>query len=93
MASGRKKHTFFLALVLLAGTSVSFADNSRLPDGTEFPNHGRIAFADASFSAETGTYLVRAEVSNPEGTLRPGQFVNIAVDDQNLVDLLCRRKR
>lgn len=50
-----------------------------LADGTEFPNHGRIAFADASFSAETGTYLVRAEVSNPEGTLRPGQFVRVKV--------------
>lgn len=50
-----------------------------LADGTEFPNHGRIAFADASFNAETGTYLVRAEVSNPEGVLRPGQFVRVKV--------------
>ncbi|WP_316151664.1 efflux RND transporter periplasmic adaptor subunit [Cupriavidus sp. BIC8F] len=50
-----------------------------MADGREFPNHGRIAFADASFNAETGTYLVRAEVANPEGTLRPGQFVRVKV--------------
>ncbi|WER47770.1 efflux RND transporter periplasmic adaptor subunit [Cupriavidus sp. WKF15] len=50
-----------------------------LADGTEFPNHGRIAFADASFNAETGTYLIRAEVANPEGVLRPGQFVRVKV--------------
>ncbi|MBF6990915.1 efflux RND transporter periplasmic adaptor subunit [Cupriavidus sp. IK-TO18] len=50
-----------------------------LADGTEFPHHGRIAFADASFSQETGTYLVRAEVANPQGTLRPGQFVRVKV--------------
>ncbi|WP_115711022.1 efflux RND transporter periplasmic adaptor subunit [Cupriavidus taiwanensis] len=50
-----------------------------LADGKSFPNHGRIAFADASFSADTGTYLVRAEVSNPEGVLRPGQFVRVKV--------------
>nr|WP_116338001.1 efflux RND transporter periplasmic adaptor subunit [Cupriavidus taiwanensis] len=50
-----------------------------LADGSEFPHHGRIAFADASFSQETGTYLVRAEVANPQGTLRPGQFVRVKV--------------
>jgi len=50
-----------------------------LADGTEFPNHGRIAFADASFNAQTGTYLVRAELANPEGVLRPGQFVRVKV--------------
>ena len=50
-----------------------------LADGTEFPNRGRITFADASFNSETGTYLVRAEVANPDGTLRPGQFVRVKV--------------
>jgi len=50
-----------------------------LADGTQFPNYGHIAFADASFNSETGTYLVRAEVSNPNGVLRPGQFVRVKV--------------
>lgn len=50
-----------------------------LADGTKYPARGRIAFADAAFSSETGTYLVRAELPNPEGKLRPGQFVRVHV--------------
>lgn len=48
-----------------------------LADGSVYPRRGRIAFADASFNSETGTYLVRAELPNAEGTLRPGQFVRV----------------
>jgi len=48
-----------------------------LADGSVVPNVGRISFADASFNTETGTYLVRAEVPNRDGTLRPGQFVRV----------------
>ncbi|WP_411859867.1 efflux RND transporter periplasmic adaptor subunit [Cupriavidus pauculus] len=50
-----------------------------LADGTKYKRRGHIAFADASFSSETGTYLIRAELPNPEGTLRPGQFVRVYV--------------
>jgi membrane fusion protein, multidrug efflux system len=48
-----------------------------LADGSTFAQRGHIAFADASFSQETGTYMIRAEVTNPTGSLRPGQFVRI----------------
>jgi membrane fusion protein (multidrug efflux system) len=50
-----------------------------MADGSVYPSRGRIAFQDASFSAETGTYLVRAEVANRDGQLRPGQFVRVRV--------------
>jgi len=50
-----------------------------LADGTVFPNQGRINFIDPSFSKETGTFLVRTVVDNPEGKLRPGQFVRAKV--------------
>jgi membrane fusion protein (multidrug efflux system) len=46
-----------------------------LADGTVYPIRGRITFADASLSEETGTFLIRAEIANPEELLRPGQFV------------------
>jgi membrane fusion protein (multidrug efflux system) len=52
-----------------------------LADGSIFPNRGRITFADAALSEETGTFLIRAEVENiidKENDLlmlRPGQFV------------------
>ncbi len=48
-----------------------------LADGTVFPETGRITFSDASLSEETGTFLIRAELANPDGHLRPGQFVRV----------------
>jgi RND family efflux transporter MFP subunit len=48
-----------------------------LADGSIYPERGHIAFTDANLSTETGTYLIRAAVSNPTGSLRPGQFVRI----------------
>jgi len=50
-----------------------------MADGTEFPNHGRISFANPAFSTETGTFLVRASFANEKGQLRPGQFVRARV--------------
>ena len=46
-----------------------------LPDGTAFPYRGRISFADPSFSADTGSFQVRAVLPNPKLELRPGMFV------------------
>jgi membrane fusion protein (multidrug efflux system) len=50
-----------------------------LADGTVFPQRGRISFAAPSFNSETGTFLVRTELPNPKGQLRPGQFVRARV--------------
>ncbi len=44
-------------------------------DGSLFPFQGRITFADPSYNAQTGTFLIRATVNNPKGTLRPNQYV------------------
>ena len=46
-----------------------------LVDGSLFPYKGRITFAAPSFSAETGTFLIRASVQNPDGILRPNAYV------------------
>jgi membrane fusion protein (multidrug efflux system) len=48
-----------------------------LADGSIVPAPGHITFGDASFSKETGTFLVRAELPNKDGALRPGQFVRV----------------
>jgi membrane fusion protein (multidrug efflux system) len=50
-----------------------------LADGTVFPTRGHINFAAPSFDPATGTFLVRTELPNPKGTLRPGQFVRARV--------------
>jgi membrane fusion protein (multidrug efflux system) len=46
-----------------------------LSDGSRYPHVGRLSFADPSFRKDTGTFLVRAELPNPQGVLRPGMFV------------------
>ena len=46
-----------------------------LSDGRRYPQTGVVNFSDPSFNKETGTFLVRAEIPNPKGDLRPGMFV------------------
>jgi membrane fusion protein (multidrug efflux system) len=50
-----------------------------LADGTVFPSRGHINFTNPAFSTQTGTFLVRASFANPQGSLRPGQFVRAVV--------------
>lgn len=59
-----------------------------LADGTVVPAPGQITFGDASFSKETGSFLVRAELPNEDGTLRPGQFVRILMSGATWVDAI-----
>jgi membrane fusion protein (multidrug efflux system) len=49
----------------------------QLADGTPYPRTGRLNFADVRISPATGTQEARAELPNPEGRLRPGQFVRV----------------
>jgi membrane fusion protein (multidrug efflux system) len=48
-----------------------------LADGTVFPETGRITFSDPGFNSQTGTFSVRVQVANPQGLLRPNQFVRV----------------
>ncbi|TBR40302.1 MULTISPECIES: efflux RND transporter periplasmic adaptor subunit [Dyella] len=50
-----------------------------LADGSAYQTHGKISFSDAALNSETGTYLIRADFANPEGVLRPGQFVRVKI--------------
>jgi membrane fusion protein, multidrug efflux system len=50
-----------------------------LSDGSAYPQRGRITFADSTYNQQTGTFVVRAEVPNPQEQLRPGQFVRTRV--------------
>jgi membrane fusion protein (multidrug efflux system) len=46
-----------------------------MPDGSRYPQIGVVNFSEPSFNKETGTFLVRAQIPNPKGDLRPGMFV------------------
>ena len=50
-----------------------------MSDGTQYPYRGRISFADPSFSQDTGSFMVRAVLPNPNMELRPGMFVTAYV--------------
>jgi len=50
-----------------------------LADGTIFPYTGQVTFANPMFNAQTGTFLVRITVDNPDNWLRPNEFVRVRV--------------
>jgi membrane fusion protein (multidrug efflux system) len=50
-----------------------------LVDGKVFPHTGRVTFTDPAFNAQTGTFLIRATLDNPQGLLRPNQYVRVRV--------------
>ena len=54
-----------------------FTVEVELVTGSLFPYTGRITFADPSYNAQTGTFLIRATVENPSGVLRPNQYVRV----------------
>jgi membrane fusion protein (multidrug efflux system) len=50
-----------------------------LSDGSEYPEGGRINFADRALDATTGTFTLRAEFPNPAHQLVPGLFARIRI--------------
>ena len=57
----------------------AFEVELRLADGTVYNQKGKLDFADVRVSPQTGTREARAEIPNPDGTLRPGQFVRVVL--------------
>lgn len=51
-----------------------------LADGRPFPGKGRITYIGPSVNPATGGFDSRAEIANPAGMLRPGQFVRLRLD-------------
>jgi membrane fusion protein, multidrug efflux system len=48
-----------------------------LEDGTEYPMPARLLFSDLTVDASSGQITLRAEVPNPTGTLLPGLYVRV----------------
>jgi membrane fusion protein (multidrug efflux system) len=49
----------------------------RFEDGTVYSRPGKLAFTDVRVNNQTGTSDARAEIPNPRGEVRPGQFVRV----------------
>lgn len=63
------------ALKLPAGEA--FEVELRLADGSLYGRKGKLVFSDTRVSGSTGTIEAEAEVPNPDGQLKPGQFVRV----------------
>src|SRR5205814_2354579 len=48
-------------------------------EGSAGPLQGTLAFVGNNVDSTTGTVLLKARFSNPEGTLWPGQYMNVAL--------------
>lgn len=51
-----------------------------LEDGSEHPQAGRLLFSDLSVDPSSGQITLRAEVPNPRGTLLPGLYVRVRLE-------------
>ncbi|MDF1754639.1 MAG: efflux RND transporter periplasmic adaptor subunit [Verrucomicrobiales bacterium] len=59
-----------------------------LSTGNPYPYEGKIVFLDNEVSSTTGTIQAEAEFPNPDGILKPGQFVDLTVQRGAPVDRL-----
>ena len=49
----------------------------RLGDGTPYAHRGVVDYVDPTIEPTRGTVTVRALVPNPDGVLKPGEFVRV----------------
>jgi membrane fusion protein (multidrug efflux system) len=55
----------------------AFGVEVKLADGSTYARKGKMLFSDTHVSGTTGTVTAEAEIPNPDGVLRPGQFVRV----------------
>jgi len=59
-----------------------------LSNGSDYPQKGRIIFADRQVDSQTGTIRIVGSFANPGNILRPGQFGRIRAVTENLHNAL-----
>ena len=57
--------------------SLAFDIKVKLADGSIFPTSGKMNFFSEKVNPNTGGFDARAQISNPDGALRPGLFVRV----------------
>ena len=63
-----------------AGTGNAASVRLVLEDGSEYARAGKLLFSDLTVDATTGQITLRAEVPNPGGTLLPGLYVRVRLE-------------
>ncbi|WP_240643418.1 efflux RND transporter periplasmic adaptor subunit [Paracoccus siganidrum] len=59
-----------------------------LDDGSRYPHPGRLLFAEATVERSSGQVTLRAEIPNPDGTLLPGMYVRVGVEQATETDAI-----
>ena len=60
----------------------------KFEDGRVYSRTGRLVFSDVRVNNQTGTSDARAEVANPAGEVRPGQFVRVILKGAQRLDAI-----
>ena len=63
--------------------SNDFKVTIKLADGSTYPLAGKMTFASEKLNSTTGSFDARAEIPNPTGSLRPGQFIRLVLAGAN----------
>jgi membrane fusion protein (multidrug efflux system) len=58
----------------------SYKVTVKLADGSVHERTGKLDFINPGINSATGSFDARAEVANPDGSLRPGQFVRVQLN-------------
>lgn len=66
----------------------AFTVEVKLADGSVYPRKGKLMFSDTRVSGNTGTVEAEAEVPNPDGVLKPGQFVRVRLTGATMPNAL-----
>jgi membrane fusion protein (multidrug efflux system) len=65
----------------------------KFEDGTVYQRAGKLAFTDIRVNSQTGTSDARAEIPNPAGEVRPGQFVRVLLKGAQRPDAIAVPQR
>lgn len=60
----------------------------KLEDGSEYEHVGELQFSEVSVNENTGSIVMRASFSNPDGLLLPGMYARAAVDEGRINDAI-----
>ena len=71
-----------------ANGSLALTAQVKLADGSIYPRAGKLNFASEKVNPQNGSFDVRAEIPNPDGSLRPGQFVRVMLAGVSRPDTL-----
>lgn len=68
--------------------SLNFEVKVKMADGSIFPVSGKMNFLSEKVNTATGGFDARAQIANPDGALRPGQFVRVLLQGGTRKDAL-----